>query len=211
MDKVILHEHGRYRPVMPDRPKPDDNWPYHGHPTTPFDPEFGIKNPKVERHIFVRHENIFFAIDSQLGMMARARRKPDGTEDETIAHATEAFRPMFCSWIDTHIGEAKTTMSAFVLERFRKGATNDIKDSEETDIALLMPKWYDDTTFKQLKDAVNNYVVDATLYDYFAITLTAKDPVTQSKEISKNNLLGEIKKLANMAKPGSVKKKMKPF
>lgn len=211
MSKAIHHEHGRYRPVRYNEPMPDDNWPYHHNPSTPFDPEFGINNPKFERHIFIRHDNIFYSIDAQLGMLARSRRKPDGTEDETIAQATTSFRPMFCEWIETHIGEAKTAMSTFVLEKFRESAMNNIKDKQETDITLLVPKWYDDTTFDQLKNTIHSYVVDATLCDYFAITLTPKDPVFTAKEKSRDNSLIGIKKLANAAKPGSIRKKMKPF
>lgn len=218
MDNVILHEHGRYRPVAPvpgafppGHPLPDDNWPYHGYPTTPLDREFGVKNPKIERHIFIRQDSIFYAIDAQLLILARARRQPDGTENEPMAMATKDFRPMFCQWIDDHIGEAKTAMAAFVLEHTKRSAINAMENNEEVDITLLMPHWYDDTTFKQLKSAINNYVVDATLYDYFMLALTEKDPVTLSKAVSKNNLLDEIKKLVNMSKPGAVKTKMNPF
>ena len=211
MNKAIRHEHGRYRPVMPDRPKPDDNWPYHNHPTTPHDREYGIKNPKFERHIFIRRDQILFDIDAQIQMVASARRKPDGTEDETMQQATDKFSAMFYRWIDTHIGEAKTVMSAFVLERFKENAMNSIKDVEEVDITLLMPEWYDDTTFPQLTNAVHNYIVNATLYDYFLLTLTSKDPVTVDKAQAMIDAMTDVKTRVNASKPGRISKPLKPF
>lgn len=214
MDKLHNKTQGGYRPVPIKGfrpPQPNDNWPYHGQPTTPNDREYGIKNPKFERHIFVSSENVFFDIDSQLGMLAKSRRKSDGTEDDTFSQATTTFRPMFVRWIDTYIGKAKTIMSAFVLEKFRDTAMNSIKDKEEVDITLLVPDWYDDTTFQQLSDAVHNYIVNGVLREYFIITLTSKDPVT----VDKNQLMvdgeSEIRKLANFSKPGSIRKTQNPF
>ena len=211
MDKVLLHERGQYHPVDLGRPKPDDNWPYHNHPTTHHDPEFGIKNPKFERHIFIRRDQIFFDIDSQLGMLAEARKNPDGTEDDTITNATTKYIQMFYRWIDSHIGEAKTTMSAFVLEKFSETAINSIKDHEEVDITLLMPEWYDDTTFPQLCDKVHEYVVSATIADYCHVRFTSKDPFTQDMNSKKDETMSEVKRLVNAAKPGRIRKPQKPF
>ena len=211
MNKAVQHEHGRYRPVRCGRPQPDDNWPYHNHPTTPHDPEFGIKNPKFERHIFIRRDQILYDLDAQIQIVTMSRRKDDGTEDDTMQSATEKFASMFYRWIDAHIGEAKTIMSAFVLEQFQTTNMNSIKDVEEVDITLLMPEWYDDTTFPQLTNAVHNYVVESTLHDYFVLSLTSKDPVTIDKEKSMTDAAMEVKKLVNAAKPGRIRKPLKPF
>ena len=211
MNKAIRHEQGRYRPIDLGRPKPDDNWPYHHHPTTPHDPEFGIKNPKFERHIFIRRDQIFFDIDSQLGILADARKTADGNEDDTITNATTKYQQMFYRWIDSHIGEAKTIMSAFVLEQFRNTVMNSVKDHEEVDIELLVPEWYDDTTFTQLCDKVHEYVVTATMADFCILRFTSKDPVTIDKETQKNDCESEVRKLVNMAKPGRIHKPLNPF
>ena len=211
MNKAIRHEQGRYQPVRFDRPQPDDNWPYHNHPTTPHDREFGIKNPKFERHIFIRRDQIFFDIDAQLSILADARKNQDGTTDDTLTNATSKYRQLFFRWIDTHIRETKTTMSAFVLEKFKEVAMNSIKDTEEVDITLLMPEWYDDTTFPQLCDKVHEYVVAATLYDFYKMRLTSKDPITIDVLNQKTETQAEIKKLANMAKPNRISKPFKPF
>ena len=212
----LLHDkkQGNYKPV-PHKgfrpPQPDDNWPYHGHPSTPNNPQYGIKNPKFERHIFVRSDQVFFDIDSQLGMISKARRKQDGTEDDTFTQATTDFHSMFVRWIDTYIGKAKTIMSAIVLEAFKDTAMNSIKDRDEVDITLLVPEWYDDTTFKQLSDAVHNYIVNGVLREYFTLVLTSKDPVSVDKNTMMMEGESEIRKLANFSKPGSIRKTQNPF
>lgn len=211
MDKVIHHEHGRYRPVDFQRPQPDDNWPYRGKPRQGNDPQYGVKSPKFERHIFIRRDQLFFDIEAQLGILAEARKSPDGTEDDTINNATTKYQQLFYRWIDRHIGEAKTVMSAFVLEKFREVAMNSIRDVDEVDITLLVPEWYDDTTFPQLCSAVHEFVVNATLADYCIMRLTSKDPVTIDKAQLAEEGKSDIRKLCNMAKPGRISKPFKPF
>lgn len=200
-----------YHPIHPSTPQPDDNWPYRNHPNSGNDRQYGIKSPKFERHIFIRRDQVFFDIDAQLSILADARKNPDGTENDALTNATTKYQQMFFRWIDTHIGEAKTTMSAFVLEKFRETAMNSIKDRDEVDITLLMPEWYDDTTFTQLTDAVHTYVVSATLDDYLTMAITSKDPVTLDKRQAKSDAQLEIRKLVNAAKPGRISKIQKPF
>ena len=155
--KIPLHGH---RP-----PQPPDNWPYQTRPNNGFDPQYGIKNPKFERHIFISRDQIMYDIDAQVSMMARARRKEDGTEDDTFSNATTLYQQQFYRWIDKHIGIAKSAMSAFVLENYKTTKMNSISQKEEVDITLLMPEWYDDTVFEQLCSAVHDYVVSATLFE----------------------------------------------
>lgn len=211
MNKAIHHEHGRYHPVDFRPPKPDDNWPYHGYPKTPDNPMFGIKGPKHERHIYIRRDQVMFDIDSQLGMLAEARRNPDGTEDQTLTTATVKYEKMFHRWIDNHVGDAKRVMSSAILEKSIKTAMNNVKDREEVDITLFLPEWYDDTTFEQLCQAVHDYVVSATLVEYFTKRFTSKDPVTIDEIDKKATELGKVKILVNMSKPGSISKPYKPF
>lgn len=214
MDSLHDKSQGAYKPVPHHGfrpPQPPDNWPYHNHPTTPHDSEFGIKNPKFERHIFIGRDDIMFAIDSQIGMMNESRRKDDGTEDDTKANATTKYQQQFFRWIDNYIGKAKSVMSAFVLEKFKTTAMNSISQKEEVDITLLFPEWYDDTVFEQLCSAVHDYVVNATLYEYFSLTLSAKDPVTATKQEQMNDALNDVRKYVNASKPGSVRKPFKPF
>jgi len=213
MDLLHSKEQGGYKPIdlYQGRPKPNDNWPYHNHPTTPHDREFGVKDPKFERHIFIGRDDLFFDINSQVQMVAEARPKQDGSIDNTLVEGVEKFRSMFYRWIDTYIGKAKTIMSAFVLEKFREIAINSIKDVDEVDITMLMPEWYDDTTWQQLCNEVHSYVVNATLFEYFKLKLTSKDPVTVDKNEAMMFGESEIRKLCNANKAGTIHKKFKPF
>ncbi len=213
MDLLHNQDQGGYKPVdwRHRRPQPNDNWPYQGRPTTPHDREYGIKNPKFERHIFISRDQVFYDIDAQIGMMNSSRRKEDGTEDDKMGNATTQYRQQFYRWIDTYIGKAKGVMSAFVLEQFKTSKMNTISQTEEVDITLLVPEWYDDTVFDQLCSAVHEYVVNATLYEYFSLTLSAKDPVTASKQDQMNDALSDVRKYVNASKPGSIRKPLKPF
>lgn len=211
MENVIQHEQGKYKPIDLGRPKPDDNWAYRTRPVSGYDKQYGNKAPKFERHIFISRDSILFEVDTQIGMVADARLNADGSENERLTGATTKYKQMFQSWINKHIGEAKTIMSAAVLEEFKETAMNNVKDVEETDITLLVRDWYDDTTFQQLCDAVNSYVVNATLFDYFSLILTSKDPVTIDKKEQKLEGESEIRKLVNFSKPGRISKPLKPF
>ena len=211
---AIRHEHGRYHPMgFPgSAPKPDDNWPYQHKPHSGIDPQYAIKNPKFERHIFIRRDQILYDIDAQLSMMAQARRTQDGADDERLTSATERYAAMFNRWIDTHIGIAKGVMSAFVLERFIDTDIDTIhSDVEESDITLLVPEWYDDTVFMQLTDAVHEYITNAALHDFLVVTLTSRDPVTVDKAAASADALSRVRKYVNAAKPGRLHKPYKPF
>lgn len=219
----ILHNksQGHYKPVPlkgSRPPQPNDNWPYHNHPSAPHDPEYGIKNPKFSRHIFISRDQILYDIEAQISMMSRARRKDNGTEDDTFTNATTNYQAQFYRWIDKHIGIAKNKMEAFVLEKQKNTKMNSISQAEEVDIELLMPEWWDDTIFDQLVQAVHDYVVNGTLYEFFSISLlvptrsgVSQDPATIVKQQQMIDGLAEIKKLANASKPGSIRKHLAPF
>lgn len=207
----IRHQEKGYHPLRFDRPEHDDNWPYSNHPNSGNDRQYGVKSPKFERHLFIRRDQILFDLDSQLGMIADARKNPDGSTDDSVTNATTKYQQMFYRWIDRYIGLAKVTMSAFVLEKFRLTAMNSIKDKDEIDITLLMPEWYDDTTYQQLCDKVHEYIVSSTLYDFFKMRFTSKDPVTIDMEKQKIESQFEVKKLVNMSKPNRISKPFKPF
>jgi hypothetical protein len=215
-------DQGGYKPIpvpgVGRPPLPNDNWPYSSHPNDGFDPQYGIKNPKFNRHIYIRRDQIMYDLDAQIGIMAQARRKNDGTEEDTFSNATSKFQQQFYRWIDKHLGIAKNKMMTFVLEEYRTSKLNSISQSEEVDIELLVPAWWDDTVFEQLVQAVHDYIVNATLYEFFSIALIVpsrygnhQDPATVNKQQEMMESLDEIKKLVNSSKPGRIRKPLKPF
>lgn len=214
MDFLHSKKQGNYKPFPPRGnrpPQPDDNWPYHNHPHNGHDRQYGIKDPKFDRHIFISRNNVMFAVEAQIQMVAEMRRKDDGTEDNRLTGATTKYQQMFYSWFNDHIGKAKRKMEAFVLEKHKTSGMNNIKDQEEIDIELLMPEWWDETVFDQLVNAINSYLVNAILQEYFTMALTSKDPVTVDKAALADASLSDIRTLANASKPGAIRKPFKPF
>lgn len=200
-----------FRPVRFCPPQPDDNWPYRNHPDSPDDRQFGNKAPKFERHIFIRKDQVLFDIESQVGMVAMARRKEDGTEDSALSNATTTYKQQFYRWMDKHIGITKNVMQAFTLEKFTTAKMNGIDSQDEVDIELLMPEYWDDTVFQQLVSAIHDYVVNATLFEFFTLTLTSRDPLTADKRALMDEALHNVKILVNAAKPGRIHKHLAPF
>jgi hypothetical protein len=204
------HERG-FRPIIEDRPQPPDNWPYRGRPRNGSDPQYGIRSPKHEHHIYISRDNVMFSVDTQIQMLAESRRKEDGTQDNRLTNATTKYQQQFFAWYNKHVGKAKARMQAFVLERSKTASMNTIQDKEEADITLLMPDWWDDTVFEQLTSAVDDYLVNAILQEFFTLTLTSKDPVTADKATLASDAYSEIRRLANASKPGAIRKHLSPF
>lgn len=211
MEKYELHEGGRYKPIRMNGPLPDDNWPYDGHPNTPYDPQYGIKNPKHERHIYIRREQYMYDIEAQIQMVAMSRRDANGVEDDRLTNATKNFEAMFYRWAETYIGKAKSAMATKVLEKHKTANINSIKDNAEIDIELLMPDWWDGTVFDQLNNAVHDYIVNSILYEFFTLVLTSKDTVTIDKAEMARTARADIVKYSEFAKPGRIRKPLKPF
>jgi len=211
MRRLHSASQGGYKPFHPRNPLPDENWPYHHEPANGRDRQYGIHNPKFERHVFIRKDQVMADINMQLDMIAKTRRKPDGTEDDTFNSATVNYESQFMRWIDKHIGQAKAVMAAFTLEKFRTTKMNSISTTDEVDIELRMPEFWDDTTFEQLCQAVHDYIVNAVMHEYLALSLTSKDPVTIDKQQQADEALLAAKRYANAVKPGRVGKRFQPF
>lgn len=209
--KDIRHIEKGFGPIRSNPPMPEENWPYRNHPREGRDPQYTYKGPKFSRHIYIRKDQVFFDIDSQLAIISSTRKNPDGSEDNTLANATTTYEQQFLRWIDKHIGTAKGVMSAFVLEKFKNAKLNSISQNDEVDIELLMPQYYDDTTFDQLVESVHSYIVNSVLFEFMTLTLTSKDPVTIDKQAMAAEALHDIKKYVNAAKPGFIRKIQHPF
>lgn len=207
----MRHNEKGFHPIRLGNPLPQENWPYHGKPHSGFDPRYGDNAPKFEKHIFVRKDQIMADISMQLDMISNARRKPDGTEDNTLSDATTRYESQFLRWLDLHIGVIKSTLSAFLLEEFRKTQLNSISKVDEIDFELRMPEFWDDTVFESLTKSLHDYLVNAVMNEYLTISLTSKDPVTVDKAKQANDSLLDVKRFANAAKPGRIHKVMQPF
>jgi hypothetical protein len=165
---------------------------------------------RQNKEMFLRRDQFFFDIKSQLSMISRARRREDGTEDELLSNAANTYEAEFNRWISKYIGRAKGFMSAFVVDKNNSTSMNSIKDGEEAEVHLSFPDWYDPTNYQQLSDAVHEYVVNATLFDFFSIVLP-NDPLLTTKKDAMEEEKANIKLYVNDAKPGMLHKKLSPF
>lgn len=187
-----------------------DPWPYPRHPQGPNDNIFG-GHPHFERHIFLYRDQLLLDIDMIVAVIAKVRKKPDGTDDDTLNNASQQYRPMFNRWIDKYVNLAKGRMAAFILEKFRTSKADNLKVENEIDIELQVPFYWDDTTFQPLVQAVHDYVVNGAAYEFLSLVLPPKEHIINTKRIDMEQSYADIKRYICSTKPGSVKKPLQPF
>lgn len=197
MDILHSKDQGNYRKVRMEESK---HHPYHA-----------TELPRYPFHIYIRKDQLLYDIDAQISIVSRSRRNENNAEQETLTNGTSEFQGMFARWMDNYLGLAKGIMSAFVMEPFQTGKTNFTRDTDEVDIELAMPEYWDPTVLRQLTNAVHNYIVVGCLYEYFSLSLSSKDPITVDKaeQVKQEHL--NIKRFVNAAKPGHIHKILKPF
>ena len=188
--------------------KPPRLWPYDHHPT-PNDPVFR-GNPHFERHIYILRDQVLYDIDAQVSIIAKVRRKPDDSEDNTLTDITEQYKPLFHRWIDKYINLAKGRMAAFILEPFKTAKTNTL-DTNEIDIELQVPDYWDDTMFQPLSQAVHDFVVNGALYEFATLTLPPKEHIINVKRTDMEESYSDIKKYICATKPGTIRRPLQPF
>lgn len=204
-------DQGNYKPIVIGGTIPDENWPYPAHPDNPNSRYFGNEAPKFERHIYIRKDQLLYDIEAQLLVVARARRRQDGSEDENISTASDTFRGLFERWMGKYLGIAEGVMAAFVLQPFDTQLFNAIPADKEWDIELWVPEFWDDTVFQQLVNAIHDYIVNGCLYEYFLLNYTSKDPLTIDKKQLMDTALVDVKHYIHAAKPGRIRKVLQPF
>lgn len=166
----------------------------------------------IFKHVFISREQLLFDIDSITGLVSRSRRNENGIQDNNLATSeADGYRPILNRWINKYTDKAKARMAAFLWTPARVATTDSLKNWEEQDITLRMPDWWDDTYYEMLVNAVHDYIVNGTLYEYFNITLTSKDPVTIDRLGLMDESYNEIKTYLNSPKPGAVVKPIQPF
>lgn len=199
----IPHPHGPFPP--PDMPVPlgdTGNHVYSGHRAKPW--KF--------KHVFISRDQLLFDIDSITGLLARARRNENGHQDNNLATSdSDGYRPILNRWINKYTEKAKARMAAYLWTPERVATTDNLKDWKEQDITLRMPDWWDDTFYEMLVTAVHDYIVNGTLYEYFQVTLTSKDPITIDRQNLMDEAYTDIKSYLNSPKPSAVEKPIQPF
>lgn len=163
------------------------------------------------RHLFVYKKQLMYDIESQVGMVAMSRRNESGVEDNTQSDMVSKYQPMLMRWLTKRFEKVKEALALAVIDDRQTASGDDLMDWDEKELVLQFPDWWDETAWKPLVDAVHSYLVNATMSEYYKITLTTKDPVTQSKLKDSYDDLGEVKTLLCKHHAGEIKRPLRPM
>ena len=174
-------------------------------------PERGPRRKRISKHVFIVKDQLFYDIDAQTALVARARRQDPDNSDTIATSEEDGYRPLFHRWIEKYASNVRSRLAAYILVPVRTATMNDLKYWSEMDIELSMSLSWDDTEYDNLVDAIHDYIVNGVLTEYFKLTLTSKDPLTVDKENLMDESWLKIKQYVNTVKPASVQKPMSPF
>lgn len=163
-----------------------------------------------EKHIFILADQLFYDIDAVTSLVDKATRGTEGAPT-TATSESDIYRPMFYRWFDQYIAKIESILKAFVAKPARVANINGLREWNEREIALLMPDYWDDTAYDALVAAIHRYVTTGALYEYFALTLTSRDPRTVDKFQQLDDIYDDICASAFAVKPGSIHRSLKPF
>lgn len=164
----------------------------------------------TRKHIYIQADQLLYDIDAVTGLTDKASRQTQ-TGAEVATSEEDRYRPMFYRWMDKYIASVERIMSAYVLKKEGVARTDGLKEWQEREIELLMPSYWDATVYDALVQAIHQYVVDGTLYEYFSVTLSSRNPRTLDRKESLANGETEIRSLSCRVIPGSVRKHLSPF
>lgn len=173
-----------------------------------YDDECCCKKEK-EYHIYLFRSQLTSDFEFSLNIMTRGRRN-EGNQDNTL-EMIEKFRPMLNRWIDKYVSYSKSKMSRVIVEKIQKGVSDFAGSKDEIDITIKMGEWWNENALSILANAIHDYVVNGMMYEYLVLSVTEKDPVTQSKKTQLELSLDDIKNAVNSYKPDKIRKKFHPF
>lgn len=163
-----------------------------------------------EKHIFILADQLFYDIDAVTGIVDKVTRGAEGAPQITISES-DTYRPMFYRWFDQYIAKVESILKAFVAKPARVANINGLREWDERELTLLMPDYWDATAYDSLVSAIHRYVTTGALYEYFALTLTSRDPRTLDKAQQLDDIYDDICASAFAVKPGSVHRTLNPF
>lgn len=165
-----------------------------------------------DKHIFIYSNQLWYDIDTTTNVVAKSRRELQDSNGKYIATSeNDQERPMFYRWFDKYLQKAEDVLSAYIMKPDGRVRDNAIKEWDEKEIWLRMPDYWDDTRLDSLVKAIHDYIVTGTLFEYFKLTLTSKDPLTSDKSTEMEDVEMEMIDCANATKPGAIVHTLKPF
>lgn len=169
------------------------------------------KPQNIFRLLFIRKDSLLADIEDQIQIVAETRTDEHGRPLGSLNNASTRFAVQFNRWIDKYLDLAKSRMAAYLVESMRKASTNITRQWDEVELHLSFPPTWNETTFEQLGEAVHGYIVNSVLKEFFILTLTSKDPLTQDKFTLAEDCYAQIKHCCVTSKPGTQRKTLHPF
>lgn len=203
-------EHNHFNALHPTHSDRERGW----YPApNPFAPRKAVPGRTfIDKHIFIYSDQLFYLVDATTNLLSKARRNVQGSDSETLSTSeNDGERPLFLHWFDKYLKNVETILTAYVMKPKKLTRDNVLKEWREKELWLKMPDYWDDTCFDGLVQAINRYISDGALLEYFKIRLSSKDPLTVDKTTDLADDELEIISLANMVKPGTIHKIPKPF
>ena len=161
-------------------------------------------------HIYIMRSQLIYDVEAELSIITRSRRNEKGLQDNNIEN-TDAVGPLLQRWLNKYLSLAKRKLASVLKQEDIPAASDRIRDNDEIDIAISVGDWWNENALTPLTDAIHDYIVNGCLYEYLLLYLTAKDPVTVSKEQQMELSLEEIHNALLSYKPGRLRKGMHPF
>lgn len=198
-----------YNKLHPTHSLRDEGWKKAENPLLPKHRTAAHRH--VEKHIFVYADHLWYDIDATTNIVEKARNGQQSTSARVATSESDDERPMFYRWFDQYMSRAEGLISAYLMKPKGVVKDNTLKEWSEKEIWIRMPDYWDDTMYEALTRAIHEYIVTGALYEYFSLTLSSKDPLTQDKLAQLDEAELAIRKAANATKPGGMVKMLKPF
>lgn len=199
-----------FNQLHPTHAEREKGWKSEPNPFTPKPPRAG--HGYYDKHIFVYANQLWYDIDATTSMLGRARRGSQASQEDNVpTNERDKERPLFYRWFDKYLKKTEVLLSAYIVKPEGRVRDNALKEWQEKDVWLRMPDCWDDSRYDALAKAIHDYIVAGALYEYFAITLTSKDPLTVDKASEIEDAELEITGAVNATKPGSLIRSLKPF
>lgn len=161
-------------------------------------------------YVYILRSQLMYDIEAELNIITRSRRNEAHLQDNGIEN-TDELRPILNRWMNKYISLAKRKLTSVLRDDAPNASTNYIKDAEEIDFSLSIGDWWNENALDTLTEAIHDYIVNGTLYEYLLLYLTAKDPVTATKEQQTEFALENIHNALCSYKAGKLRKGMHPF
>lgn len=163
------------------------------------------------RHMFIYKNQIMYDVTAQVSIVSKMRRNEKGVEDSTLSDGIDSYEAMFDRWIQKYVEKVKERLIMCLHDIWSVGNGDELRNISEYEFLLSMPDWWDDTAWKPLVSSVHDYIVNSVLSEYFRLTLTAGDGVTQAKMEDANEAWNKIKACQTKHKQGTIRKFINPM